>query len=184
MYPRHWATFLKSPSIIHPSPKPPENVHPSILLESTDFNLPKPKPKPTFVGVISLILVHFGFSHHWSITTWNPIGIIGFIHPNPQVMGTGVEFTTKSLYVSPTLPLFFSWIFTWKLIPDAASSPCVSKFFSSLKKISWSYQKWTYHSRQFVTTKLPPVGHPKWWVKSKGMPPEMAERFRLRIYNK
>ena len=36
-------------------------------------------------------------------------------------------------------------------------------------------------SGQFITTNLP-VGHPKWWWFSKGIPCKMAETFRLRIY--
>ena len=37
-------------------------------------------------------------------------------------------------------------------------------------------------SGQFITTSAPPVGHPKWWFR-KGIPPKIADRIRLRIYN-
>ena len=37
---------------------------------------------------------------------------------------------------------------------------------------------------QIIATKLPPVGHPKMVVKSKGNPPKISEQCRFRNYFK
>ena len=133
------------------------------------------------MGVISLILYSslLDFSHHWSITTWNPIG---FIHPNPRWWVLEWSYNKIAVCQSPLLsPCFFPWIFTWKLIPDAASSPCVSKSFSSLNK-KLVLPKMDISFWAICNDQTPAGWSPQMVVKSKGMPPEMAERFKLRIY--
>ena len=128
-------------------------IEPSIHLSA------KP-PKPTFVGVISLILYSSlsDFSHHWSITTWNPIG---FIHPNRRWWV--LEWSYNKIAVClPYSPLVFFHESSHGNSYQMQHPVHVFQNLSVPWTKSWSYQKWTYHSGQFVTTKLPPVGHPKW----------------------